>query len=175
MESQPRNPEFRNNPENFHQWFHLQLSSSVWPFVFCLRPVGVHSGPSRSIAPPSILSLSSSKADPEATTPKSEPPGTMIWSSLDTCNPLTLPESTFIPSEFVSPIAINSSSSLETSEKQSTLISSKLFSPIVFNSSCSFVLTLGTGPSPTPSASRPGLWLPVDWLSWVAEIKKKLS
>ena len=23
MESQPQNPEFRNNPENFHPWYYL--------------------------------------------------------------------------------------------------------------------------------------------------------
>ena len=23
MESHPQNPEFRNNPENFHPWYHL--------------------------------------------------------------------------------------------------------------------------------------------------------
>ena len=23
MESQPQNPEFRNNPENFHQWYQI--------------------------------------------------------------------------------------------------------------------------------------------------------
>ena len=25
MESQPQNPEFRSNPENFHPWDYLQL------------------------------------------------------------------------------------------------------------------------------------------------------
>ena len=30
MESQPQNPEFRNNPENFHQWvlIHMPLTSA---------------------------------------------------------------------------------------------------------------------------------------------------
>ena len=25
MESQPQNPEFRNNPENFHPWYNIEI------------------------------------------------------------------------------------------------------------------------------------------------------
>ena len=30
MESQPKNPEFRNNPENFHQCFILNIHSDTY-------------------------------------------------------------------------------------------------------------------------------------------------
>ena len=29
MESQPQNPEFRNNPDNFHPWVHLCNVSDI--------------------------------------------------------------------------------------------------------------------------------------------------
>ena len=35
MESQPQNPEIRNNPENFHPWFIIiGLSLSPIPYVY---------------------------------------------------------------------------------------------------------------------------------------------
>ena len=34
MESQPQNPEFRNNPENFHPWAYSKLSKISNTFLF---------------------------------------------------------------------------------------------------------------------------------------------
>ena len=31
MESQPQNPEFRNNPENFHPWLYNKLHTRLTP------------------------------------------------------------------------------------------------------------------------------------------------
>ena len=35
MESRPQNPEFRNNPENFHPWFYKLLTVTLFnrPFI----------------------------------------------------------------------------------------------------------------------------------------------
>ena len=36
MESQPQDPEFRNNPENFHPWFYQYQNLICWLIInFC--------------------------------------------------------------------------------------------------------------------------------------------
>ena len=44
MDSQPQNPEFRNNPENFHRWISTEISCTgpnrVW--VYDVRMIWVN-------------------------------------------------------------------------------------------------------------------------------------
>ena len=38
MESQPQNPEFRNNPENFHPCYSLFVVAAIWCGGFVSGP-----------------------------------------------------------------------------------------------------------------------------------------